>query len=77
MAFSDAVPSTTAPSMNDTAPVGTPAAGATGFTVAVNVTGCPTPTGLADAVSRVVVLPLLIVSVTTLDVLGATFASPT
>src|SRR6476619_4412722 len=48
------------PSMtNWTVPVGIPEAGATGPTVAVNVTVCPGVDGLADDVTVVVVLALL------------------
>src|SRR5213596_4041289 len=50
-----AVPIAVAPSRNVTAPVGTPVAGATGRTVAVSVTACPTVEGLGDAVRVVVV----------------------
>ena len=41
-----AVPSTVAPSLNVTVPVGTPVGGATAVTVAVNVTACPVVEGL-------------------------------
>src|SRR4029077_7775982 len=54
----------------------TPAAGTTGFTVAVSATSWPTAAGFADAVNAVVVLPLLIVSVSAVEVLGATPVSP-
>src|SRR5689334_11030999 len=61
-AFAGAVPRTTPPSRNSTEPVGCPAAGATGPTFAVSVTGCSTSTVDADAVTEVVVLPGVTVS---------------
>src|SRR2546428_433700 len=51
------VASAVAPSRNVTVPVGTPVAGATGFTVALNVTACPKMEGLGVEVRLVVVLP--------------------
>jgi hypothetical protein len=62
--------------MNVTVPVGTPAAGTTGLTVAVSVTIWPTAAGFGDNFKAVVVLPLLIVSVSAVEVLGATPVSP-
>src|SRR5262245_38882858 len=47
------------PSANVTVPVGAPAPGATGVTVAVNVTGCPAAAGFAFDVTAVVVAALL------------------
>src|SRR5262249_13811021 len=47
----------TDPSLNAGVPVGTPGAGATGGTVAVSVTACPTVEGFGKAVSPVVVDP--------------------
>jgi len=47
--------STVAPSLKSTVPVGVPAPGATGATVAVNVTVCPDTLGLTSAPSVVVV----------------------
>jgi len=41
---------------NCTVPVRVPAPGNTAFTVAVNVTACPNPDGLADEATVVVVL---------------------
>src|SRR5947209_5611955 len=49
------VPRVVAPSLNVTLPVGVPAPGATGETVAVTVTDCPDTDGLAEDVSVVVV----------------------
>src|SRR5437879_12534108 len=50
-----AVPSTVAPSLNVTVPVGTPVPGATGLTTAVRVTAWPNTDGLGGAVRLVVV----------------------
>ncbi|WP_033271855.1 hypothetical protein [Streptomyces lydicus] len=52
---------------NVTVPVGTPAPGTTGATVAVNVTGCPTTEGSGDEVTVVMVAawPTVWVSVPT------------
>ena len=47
------------PSRNVTGPVGIPAPGATGDTVAVKVTDWPDPEGFTDDVTDVVVLALL------------------
>src|SRR2546427_12344532 len=55
VAPSVAVPIVVAPSLNATVPVGTPVAGATGRTVAVSVTACPTVDGLGEDVRVVVV----------------------
>src|SRR5213593_233064 len=55
VAPSVAVPIVTAPSLNATVPVGTPVAGATGRTVAVSVTACPTVDGFGVEVRVVVV----------------------
>ena len=49
------VPSDVAPSRNVTVPVGTPSAGGTGLTVAVNVTACPVVEGLGVEVRLVLV----------------------
>src|SRR6266446_5800370 len=57
VAPSVAVPIVTAPSLNATVPVGTPVAGATGRTVAVSVTACPTVDGFGEDVRLVVVDP--------------------
>ena len=50
------VPMAVPPSSNVTVPVGMPAAGDTGLTVAVKVTCCPYVEGLAEEVTVVVVL---------------------
>ena len=55
VASSVAVSIVVAPSLKETEPVGTPVAGATGRTVAVSVTACPTVDGLGEAVRVVVV----------------------
>jgi hypothetical protein len=47
------------PSRNVTVPVAVPAPGATGETVAVNVTDCPKAEGFCDEVTAVAVLVLL------------------
>src|SRR2546422_523714 len=49
------VPSAVAPSLNVTVPVGTPVAGGTGLTVAVNVTAWPVVDGLGVEVRLVLV----------------------
>ena len=54
-----AVPSTVAPSRNVMMPVGTPVAGATALTVAVNVTACPVVEGFGVEVRLVVEFPAL------------------
>ena len=55
VAPSVADPIVAAPSLNATVPFGTPVAGATGRTVAVSVTACPTVDGFGEEVSVVVV----------------------
>src|SRR6266700_4815465 len=50
-------PSEVAPSRKVTLPVGTPVAGATGLTVALSVTGCPTVEGFGVEVRLVAVDP--------------------
>src|SRR5213592_4717589 len=65
------VPSTVAPSLNVTVPVGTPVAGATAVTVELSVTACPAVDGLGADVRVVLVLPGFTVCVTAADVLGA------
>ena len=69
VAFNVAVPIAVVPSMNVTEPVGTPVAGATGATVAVRVTACPTVEGLGVVV-RVVVVWALTTCVTAAEVLA-------
>jgi len=51
------VPRLVAPSRKLTVPVGVPAAGNTGVTVADSVTDCPTVPGLGEALTDVVVEP--------------------
>src|SRR5207247_2007218 len=63
-------PSEVAPSRNVTLPVGTPVAGATGLTVALRVTACPTAEGLGVDVKLVVVLARFTVCVTAAEVLA-------
>ena len=53
--FSVAVPSTVAPSINVTDPVGVPAPGALALIVAVSVTAWPAVEGLAEDVMDVAV----------------------
>jgi hypothetical protein len=53
-----------------------PTAGASTLTVAVRVTDCVSFAGFGNAVNVEVVPPWLIVSMSALDVLGATFVSP-
>src|SRR5437667_6277188 len=55
VAPSVAVPIVVAPSLNATVPSGTPVAGATGLTVALSVTACPTVEGFGVEVRLVVV----------------------
>ena len=55
------VPRVVVPSRKVTVPVGLPAPGATGATVAVKVTDCPNTDGLADEATVVVVVALLTV----------------
>ena len=68
-----AVPSVVVPFLNVTVPVGVPAAD---VTVAVNVTLVAKCAGLADAVSVVDVVAVLIVSVSAADVLAAKLPAP-
>ena len=56
LAFTVPVPRVAVPSMKLTVPVGTPAPGATGATVAVKVTDCPKVVAFEDELSVVVVL---------------------
>ena len=63
-AFNVPVPITVAPSLKVTVPVGVAVAGATGATVAVNVTDCPNTDGLRDEVTAVVVSALFTTCVT-------------
>ena len=70
-ALTAADPNTVAPFRNCTVPVA-----AAGVTVAVNVTACPNVDDAGFAVSTVVVAAALTLTVTTLDVLVAEFASP-
>src|SRR6266516_4415702 len=70
------VPSVVAPSRKVTVPLGLPAPGATGATVAVKVTLCPKTDGLADEATVVVVLALLTVCVKTALVLVLKLVSP-
>ena len=58
---SGALPSTVAPSLKTTVPVGKPAPGATTPMAAVSVTDWPKTAGLAEEVSAVVVSALLTV----------------
>jgi len=67
--FRFTTPSEVAPSLNVTVPVGTPLAGATGLTVALNVTACPTVEGFGVEVRLVLVLPAFTVCVTAAEVL--------
>ena len=75
VAPSVAVPIVAVPSLNVTEPVGTPVAGATGLTVAVNVTACPAVEGLGVDVS-VVVVDALTTCVTAAEVLARKFPPP-
>jgi hypothetical protein len=70
------VPKVAVPSLNVTVPVGVPAPGDTGATVAVNVTGWPKTEGLAEEVTLVVVAAWLIVWLKAPEVLVVKFASP-
>ena len=69
-------PREVAPSLKVTVPVGTPAAGETADTVAVNVTACPTFEGFGVEVRLVLVLPWFTVCVTVADVLAWKFPPP-
>jgi hypothetical protein len=64
-----ALPRGTAPSKKVTIPVGVPAPGACGATVAVKVTDCPNTGEAADETTEVVVAAALTVCVSTEDVL--------
>ena len=66
-----------APSMKSTVPVGVPAPGETGATVAVNVTDWPKTLGLVSEVSAVVVSAWFTVCETAVEVLVAKLVSPT
>lgn len=68
-AFTMPEPTIDAPSLKFTCPVGV--AVAVVLTVAVKVTGCPTPDGLADEVTAVVVVACVTDCVSTADVLPA------
>lgn len=68
-AFKVPEPRVDAPSLNTTAPVGD--AVAVVLTVAVKVTGCPTPDGLADELTAVVVVACVTDCATTAEVLPA------
>jgi hypothetical protein len=65
-----------APSKKSTLPVGTPTLGATGLTVAVNVTDWLVTDGFALEMTVVVVEPWLTVMLTGVELVGAKFASP-
>ena len=71
------VPSGAEPSLNVTVPVGVPAAGEVGDTVAVNVTDWPASNGFADDDTDVDVLPWLTVCESADEVLPAKLVSPT
>ena len=70
------LPIVVAPSLNFTVPLGVPAPGATGLTVAVKVTAWPNTEGFVDETSVVVVSPLLTTWLSAFDVLPLKFASP-
>jgi hypothetical protein len=70
------VPKVVVPSLNVTVPVGVPAPGDTGATVAVNVTDWPKTAGFAEEVTLVVVAVWLTVWATTADVLAVKLVSP-
>ena len=70
------VPSELAPSLNVTVPVGTPAAGGTGLTVAVNVTACPVVEGFGVEVRLVLVFRRFTAWVTTGEVLPRKLGLP-
>ena len=81
--MSDALPLTSVttaravlPSLKVTVPVGTPAAGETADTVAVNVTACPTFDGFGVEIRVVLVFPWFTVWVTVADVLAWKFSPP-
>src|ERR1700674_2513113 len=75
-AFSVAVPSVAAPSMNVTVPVGVPEPGAFAVTVAVKVAACPNTAGLADAASAVALAAWFTAWLSAADVLVVKLASP-
>jgi hypothetical protein len=64
-------PRTVVPSLKVTVPVTVPDPGATGLTVAVNVTDWPNSEGFTDEVSAVVVDAAFTVCVTAVEVLAA------
>jgi len=68
---SAAEPSTVDPSRSDTVPVGVPAPGAIGFTVAVRVTDWPDTEVAGEIVKVVVVESCFTVCVTAVEVLAA------
>ena len=70
-----APPSTVVPSVKVTRPVGVPAPGATGTTVAVRVTACPSTEGFGEVSSVVVVFALATVRFE-VPVLPAKLGSP-
>lgn len=70
------VPSVVVPSLKVTVPVGVPAPGASAFTIAVNVTGCPNTEGLVELASDVVVLAVFTVCVKIAEVLVAKLLLP-
>jgi hypothetical protein len=74
--FRGTVPSVVVPSTNATVPVGVPVPGATGVTVAVNVTDCPSPDGFAEDTTVVVVAAVFTVWVSADDVLPVKLPSP-
>jgi hypothetical protein len=71
-----AVPSDVVPLKNSTVPVGVPVPGLTAATVAVNVTAVPAVTGLGTAVSDVVVLASLTITVVAGAMLAVKLVSP-
>jgi hypothetical protein len=73
---SGSVPSTVAPFKNSTVPVGVPAPGLTGATLAVNVTLWPKTAEVVDGLSVVVVDAAATVTVAAVEVLGAKLGSP-
>src|SRR3954447_7334952 len=70
------LPRLTPSTLNWTVPVRVPAPGATGLTVAVKVTDCPTTDGFCELVTPVVVLALLTVCVSVLEVEPVKLESP-
>jgi hypothetical protein len=62
--------------LNWTVPVGLPAPGATGATVAVNLTDCPDADGFCDDVTVVVVLAWFTTCDSAVEVLPAKLESP-